>query len=148
MQWEYQKILLNEHHRRGDDLDLLCAAGERGWKLVTITPNNVAYLKREILRDRGRAEFNRQQNHAMRAKYHNPYGRDLVGARSHGNLAQEKAGCRRRDRAVPRLASTICQVGSAGVGITHEVAWRGGVVGHLHDLSQLTLYFGPTLHLL
>ena len=74
MQWEYQKILLNEHHRRGDDLDLLRAAGERGWELVTIAPNNVAYLKREILRDRGRAEFNRQQNHAaaMRAKYHNP----------------------------------------------------------------------------
>ena len=50
MQWEYRKVLLNEHRRREDDLDLLCDAGERGWELVAITPNNVAYFKRDVVR--------------------------------------------------------------------------------------------------
>src|SRR5262249_8166639 len=50
--WECRKILFNEHHRRENDLDLLRDARERGWELVTITPNNVAYLKREVPRDR------------------------------------------------------------------------------------------------
>jgi hypothetical protein len=74
VQWEYRKILLNEHPRREDELDLLCDAGDCGWELVTITPNNVAYLKREILRSRGHEEVDRQQNHAagMRPKYRNP----------------------------------------------------------------------------
>ena len=73
MQWEYRKILLNEHHRRADDLDLLCNAGERGWELVAITPNNVAYLKRAV-RSPGRKEVGLQQNHAagMRPKYRDP----------------------------------------------------------------------------
>ena len=73
MQWEYRKILLSEHHRRADDLDLLCDAGERGWELVAITPNNVAYLKRAV-RSPGREEVDQQQNHAagMRPKYRNP----------------------------------------------------------------------------
>ena len=51
-------------------------AGERGWELVTITPNknNVAYLRCEILRGRRCEELGRQQNHAaaMRAKHCNP----------------------------------------------------------------------------
>src|SRR5207247_1010109 len=46
--WEYTKIVLNEALRRGDDIDLLSNAGEDGWELVAILPNNVAYLKREI----------------------------------------------------------------------------------------------------
>jgi hypothetical protein len=47
-EWEYKKIALNEAPRRGDEIDLLCDAGEEGWELVTILPNDVAYLKREI----------------------------------------------------------------------------------------------------
>ena len=43
--WEYRKNL-NDHGRRGDDIELLCDAGEAGWELVTVTPNSVAYLKR------------------------------------------------------------------------------------------------------
>jgi len=46
IEWEYRKIFLNETSRRGDDIDLLCAAGEAGWELVAILPNNTAYLKR------------------------------------------------------------------------------------------------------
>jgi H-NS histone family len=49
VRWEYRKILLNEHHRKGDDVDLLSAAGEDDWELVAITPHNVAYLKRPII---------------------------------------------------------------------------------------------------
>jgi H-NS histone family len=45
-EWEYRKIPLNETSRRGDDIDLLCSAGEAGWELVAILPNNAAYLKR------------------------------------------------------------------------------------------------------
>jgi DNA-binding protein H-NS len=46
--WEYRKILLNEHRRTGDDIELLCEAGKQGWELIAITPNSVAYLKRAI----------------------------------------------------------------------------------------------------
>lgn len=46
--WEYKKIALNEAPRRGDDIDLLCDAGEQGWELVAVLPNGVAYLKREV----------------------------------------------------------------------------------------------------
>ena len=48
MIWEYRKIVLNEHHRNSDDIDLLCELGADRWELVTITPNNIAYLKREL----------------------------------------------------------------------------------------------------
>ena len=48
MRWEYQKILLNDHPRKGDEVDLLSAAGEEGWELVAIAANNIAYLKRAI----------------------------------------------------------------------------------------------------
>lgn len=47
MGWQYRKINLNEVPRRSDEVDVLCAAGEDGWELVTITANNFAYLKRE-----------------------------------------------------------------------------------------------------
>ena len=49
MGWEYRKINLNEVPRRSDELDVLDDAGEEGWELVTILPNNVAYFKREIV---------------------------------------------------------------------------------------------------
>jgi H-NS histone family len=61
VQWEYRKLPLNEHQRREDDLDLLRDAGERGWELVAITPNNVAYLKREVLRYTVHQGSNQQQ---------------------------------------------------------------------------------------
>ena len=46
-EWEYRKIDLNQVPRKTDEVDVLCDAGEEGWELVTILPNNVAYLKRE-----------------------------------------------------------------------------------------------------
>jgi len=49
VRWEYRKILLNEHHREGDDVDLLLQAGEHRWELIAITPNNIAYLKRAVM---------------------------------------------------------------------------------------------------
>jgi DNA-binding protein H-NS len=46
--WEYRKIDLNLQHPRGDELDLLNAAGSQGWELVGMTSNGIAYLKRAI----------------------------------------------------------------------------------------------------
>jgi hypothetical protein len=46
--WEYRKIALNELARPGDDMDVLSELGSDGWELVTVLPNNVAYLKREV----------------------------------------------------------------------------------------------------
>jgi hypothetical protein len=48
-QWEYRKLNLNEVRRRTDDIDMLCEAGKDGWELVSISFNNIAYLKREIV---------------------------------------------------------------------------------------------------
>lgn len=45
--WEYKKLALNEAPRRGDEIDLLCDAGDNGWELAVL-PNGVAYLKREV----------------------------------------------------------------------------------------------------
>ena len=47
--WEYLKFSLNETARRGNDIDLLCAAGEVGWELVAVLANNTAYLKRPLV---------------------------------------------------------------------------------------------------
>jgi hypothetical protein len=58
--WTYRKIALNQHHRRGDDVELLCDAGEEGWELVSILPNNVAYLKRKIEDEPAAAEADHQ----------------------------------------------------------------------------------------
>jgi H-NS histone C-terminal domain len=44
--WEYHKIDLNQLPRKGDVLDLLDEAGEQGWELVVILPNNLAHFKR------------------------------------------------------------------------------------------------------
>jgi DNA-binding protein H-NS len=47
-EWEYRKIALNLHGPRGDELELLNAAGADGWELVGISSNNIAYLKRKF----------------------------------------------------------------------------------------------------
>jgi hypothetical protein len=47
-EWEYSRINLNEVPRRADDIDALNDAGKEGWELVTITTNNVAFLRRPI----------------------------------------------------------------------------------------------------
>src|SRR5436190_20088089 len=48
MRWEYRKIDLNDVPRRVDDIDVLSGAGKDGWELVSVTRNNIAYLKRQI----------------------------------------------------------------------------------------------------
>jgi hypothetical protein len=47
-QWEYRKINLNGLPRRTEDIDVLTDAGEQGWELIAVAPNNMAYLKRPI----------------------------------------------------------------------------------------------------
>jgi hypothetical protein len=47
-EWEYSTINLNEVPRGADDIDVLNNAGKDGWELVTISTNNVAFLKRQI----------------------------------------------------------------------------------------------------
>jgi hypothetical protein len=44
--WEYRIVNLSETSRGARDIDLLADAGEEGWELVVVTPNNMAYLKR------------------------------------------------------------------------------------------------------
>jgi DNA-binding protein H-NS len=46
--WEYRKIALNQLSPKTADVDVLNDAGDEGWELVAILPNNTAYLKREI----------------------------------------------------------------------------------------------------
>ena len=46
--WQYRKLQLNQHAPRSDELEMLNAAGAEGWELVSMTSNNIAYLKREI----------------------------------------------------------------------------------------------------
>src|SRR5215813_10062511 len=62
MDWDYQKIYLNGHHRGGDDIELLSEAGRAGWELVTVTANSIAYLKHALEDDTGHI----QQNEAVR----------------------------------------------------------------------------------
>jgi hypothetical protein len=47
-EWEYRRIDLNDVPLKVDVIDLLNDAGQNGWELVSVTPNNVAYLKRQI----------------------------------------------------------------------------------------------------
>jgi H-NS histone family len=74
--WIYRKIALNQHHRRGDDVELLCDAGEEGWELVSILPNNVAYMKRKIEDEPASAETDHQHQHepavGLKPKYRDP----------------------------------------------------------------------------
>jgi H-NS histone family len=73
VEWEYQKIYLNGHGRRGDDIELLCNAGAAGWELVAVTPNCVAYLKRAT--SKGDAATERQ------SKYRNPTTSEIWSGR-------------------------------------------------------------------
>ena len=70
--WTYRKIALNEHPRKSDDIDLLCWAGEEHWELVTILPNNIAYLKRWIDTPPQRQEEATKQAAGVGAKYRDP----------------------------------------------------------------------------
>jgi hypothetical protein len=47
-EWEYTKIDLNDLPRKAKDIDLLNDAGAKGWEVVTITSNAIAYLKRQV----------------------------------------------------------------------------------------------------
>jgi hypothetical protein len=49
-EWEYTKFDLNDLPRKAKDIDLLNDAGAKGWEIITITPNAVAYLKRQVRR--------------------------------------------------------------------------------------------------
>ena len=53
-EWEYRKIDLNQYRPRGDELDLLNAAGADGWELVGIASNNMAYLNARWKKSRPR----------------------------------------------------------------------------------------------
>jgi hypothetical protein len=44
--WEYKIVSLSETSRKERDIDVLADAGDDGWELVAVTPNNLAYLKR------------------------------------------------------------------------------------------------------
>jgi hypothetical protein len=46
-EWEYRKIALNQLSPKTADVDVLNDAGDEGWELVAILPNNIAYLKRQ-----------------------------------------------------------------------------------------------------
>jgi hypothetical protein len=46
--WQYLSIDLANLPPRADELDLLEEAGEVGWELVIITPNNIAYFRRAV----------------------------------------------------------------------------------------------------
>jgi hypothetical protein len=47
-EWEYRKIALNQLSPKTADVDVLNDAGNEGWELVAILPNNIAYLKRQV----------------------------------------------------------------------------------------------------
>jgi hypothetical protein len=47
-QWEYEKIDLNDTPRKSNEIDVLNDAGQDGWELIALTPNNHAILKREV----------------------------------------------------------------------------------------------------
>lgn len=48
-QWEYRAIRINELPQE-KKLDVLNDAGEDGWELVAIMTDDVAYLKREVVK--------------------------------------------------------------------------------------------------
>ena len=48
IEWEYRKIALNDVPRKSSDVEVLDRAGEECWELVTVLPNNIAYLKRPL----------------------------------------------------------------------------------------------------
>ena len=78
MSWEHRKINLNELPRRRDEIDALCDAGMDGWELVTILPNNIAYLKREVAEPTPDVEMStsdhaiEERTSEVKAKYRDP----------------------------------------------------------------------------
>jgi len=54
-EWEYRTLDLNDLPRKMEALDVLNDAGEKGWELVIITPNQIAYLKRQVAKRRARS---------------------------------------------------------------------------------------------
>jgi H-NS histone family protein len=78
-EWEYRKIGLNQHGPRGDELDLLNAAGGEGWELIAITSNSIAYLKRE-LEELGRARS--AESGISLQQDENANGHDVAGVRT------------------------------------------------------------------
>jgi hypothetical protein len=87
VEWQYRKILLNDHVRNGDDIELLCAAGKQGWELIAITPNSVAYLRRAIEDTRTHVHPHVHAAHengaaaAIKAKYRDPATGDTWSGR-------------------------------------------------------------------
>jgi hypothetical protein len=55
LEWEYISISLNDLPLKPGVIAVLCDAGRAGWELVTISPNNIAYLKRQIRKRPSRA---------------------------------------------------------------------------------------------
>ena len=54
-EWEYRTLDLNDLPRKMEAVDVLNDAGDEGWELVIITPNQVAYLKRQVVQRRARS---------------------------------------------------------------------------------------------
>lgn len=85
--WEYRKIDLNQQRPRGDELELLNAAGADGWELVGITSHNIAYLKRSVEElDLAAGEYDRAATTSAHSA--NVNGRDESAARGPGVKAK------------------------------------------------------------
>src|SRR5262249_1648997 len=92
--WIYRKIALNQHHGRGADVELLCEAGEEGWELVSILPNNIAYLKRKVEDEPVSAEADHQHRDeapaGLRAKYRDPQTNETWSGRGRGGTGGKR----------------------------------------------------------
>jgi hypothetical protein len=53
-EWEYRTLDLNDLPRKTEAVDVLNDVGEEGWEFVIITPNQIAYLKRQVAKLRAR----------------------------------------------------------------------------------------------
>jgi hypothetical protein len=54
-EWEYTTVSLNDRPYKTRSIDVLNNVGEEGWELVIITPNQIAYLKRQVAKGRARS---------------------------------------------------------------------------------------------
>ena len=95
-EWEYRKLYLNQHSPRGDDLEVLNAAGTAGWELVGITGHNVAYLKREA------GEPDRMS--AVASGNAQAHGTNWGRGGSSGAGGEAPRPCHKRDVVRPQLA--------------------------------------------